>query len=284
MTSAPPRIFDADARAHAYARRRRGPVGDFHRRQTEDLLERFDLVTRPKAAVLLTNPPDPLLRAGLEARGCRVEERHAADGFREDQPSLPDGRWQAIISPDGLDAVDDLPGALTLLRRALAPDGLLLASFPGGGSFARAREASLAADLTTGGTAVARWHPLVDVRSLGDLAARAGLTLPVAEVDGVDLRYRSLARVFTDLRAHGWRSVLAGERPSLSREWLRAAEQAYAAYAVDGRVAERLNLVTLTAWSVGPDQPRPAARGSGRASLARTLPDRSATGGASTNS
>lgn len=276
MTSAPPRIFDAPARARAYARRRRGPVGDFHRRQTEDLLDRFDSVTRSKTDVLLTNAPDPLLARELEARGCRVDEALAADDFREDRPSLPDGRWQAIISPDGLDSVDDLPGALALLRRALVPDGLLLASFPGGGSFARAREATLAADLATGGSAVARWHPLVDVRSLGDLAARAGLTLPVAEVDGVDLRYRSFAGVVRDLRQHGWRSVMAGERRRVGREWLRVAEAAFLAHADDGRVAERLNLVTLTAWSVGPDQPRPAARGSGSVSLARSLPSRPA--------
>ena len=272
MTSVPPRIFDADARARGYDRRRRAPVGDFHRRQTEDLLDRFDLVTRPKTDVLLTNPPDPLLRQELESRGCRVEEVHAADGFREDRPSLPDARYQAIISPDGLDSVDDLPGALSLLRRALASDGLLLASFPGGGSYARAREATLAADLAVGGPAVARWHPLVDVRSLGDLAARAGLVLPVAEVDVVDLRYPSLTRVFRDLRAHGWRSMLAGTRPILSREWLAAAEASFRAGAGDGRVAERLVLVTLTAWSPGPNQPRPAARGSGRVSLATTLP------------
>ena len=271
MTAPPPAIFDVDARAQAYRRRRLGPVGDLHRRQTEDLLDRLDAVTRPKSEVLLTNPPDPMLRLELEARGCRVEEVHAGDGFREDRPSLPSARYQAIISPDGLDTVDDLPGALSLLRRALAPDGLLLASFPGGGSFARARAASLAADLAVGGAAIARWHPLVNVRSLGDLAARAGLVLPVAEVDGVDLSYPSFARVAADLRAHGWRSVLTGARARVGQPWLRAAERAFASHAVEGRVLERLNLVTLTAWSPGPDQPRPAARGSGTKSLATDL-------------
>lgn len=232
-------------------------------------------MTRPKTAVLLTNAPDPLLRFGLKERGCRVEEALAEDGFLEDRPGLPDGRYNAVISPDGLDSVDDLPGALALLRRALVPDGLLLASFPGAGSFATARDAALAADLEVGGSAVARFHPLVDVRSLGDLAARAGLTLPVAEVDSIDLRYRSILRVFSDLRDHGWRSVLADGRRTIGRDWVRSAERAFLAHAEGGRVAERLNLVTLTAWSVGPDQPQPAARGSGTVSLARSLPSRS---------
>lgn len=247
------------------------PTGDLHRRATEDLLDRFDAVTRPKTECLLVNAPDPLLAAELTARGCRVTHARATDGFREDAPSLPDGRYEAILSPAGLDTIDDLPGALALLRRALVPDGLLLASFPGAGSFVHARAAALAADLATDGTAVARFHPLVELRSLGDLAARAGLTLPVAEVDVVELRYRSLARLFGDLADHGWRSVLADRRPPLSRRWLAAAEAAFARTAQDGRVTERLHLLTLTAWSPGPDQPRPAARGSGRTLMTSAL-------------
>ena len=269
MTSAPPRIFDRWARARRLDRLAASgrPVGDFHRRVTEDLLERIDAVTRPLHRVLLVNPPDPSLGEALRARGGEVVAVRA----QEDEPGLP-GDFDAVVSPAGLDTVDDLPGALALLRRTLRPDGLLLASFPGAGSFAGARAAALAADLAVSGAASARFHPLVDVRSLGDLAARAGLVLPVAEVDAVDLAYRSLGRVFEDLRDHGWRSVLAGPRARVSRAWLAAAEAAFAARAdADGRVAERLNLLTLTAWSPGPDQPRPAARGSATASLTAAL-------------
>ena len=269
MTPTPPRIFDRAARERRFERlaASAGPVGDFHRRVTEDVLERIDAVTRPLPRVLLVNPPDPALAEALRERGSAVTAVRA----QEDEPGLPGG-FDAVVSPAGLDTVDDLPGALALLRRALRPDGLLLASFPGAGSFAAARAAALEADLAVSGSAQARFHPLVDVRSLGDLAARAGLVLPVAEVDGVNLAYRSLGRLFEDLRDHGWHSVLAGSRRPVSRAWMAASEAAFIERADEsGRVVERLNLLTLTAWSSGPDQPRPAPRGSATASLTTVL-------------
>ncbi len=297
VSLAPPRIFDPRRRALRCDRYWRGRDGapDFHARVTEDLLDRVDSVTRPLARALVLNPRDPALPQGLAARGVAVTEvqvgpvaarlRGAATAL-EDTPDLPPGPFDLVVSAGGLDVVDDLPGALSLLRRALRPDGLLLASFPGAGSFAAAREACLAADLAVQGSASARFHPLVEVRALGDLAARAGLVLPVAEVDAIDLAYRSLARVFADLRDHGWTRVLDGPVRPLSRRWLAVAEERFGARAgADGRVAERLNLLTLTAWSPGPDQPRPAARGSGGASLASALrPGGADVAGSSTSS
>lgn len=248
---------------------------------TEDLLDRLDSVTRPLVAALVLNPGDPALTKGLAERGLQVTEvqsgsaaarQRRAVHAQDDSPGLPDGPFDLVISPGGLDSVNDVPGALSLWRRALKPDGLLLASFPGAGSFAAARQACLEADLALTGTATARFHPLVEVRALGDLAARAGLVLPVAEVDAIDLTYPSLFRVFSDLREHGWTQVLGGPVRPLSRRWMVAASAFFGERADEaGRVAERLNLLTLTAWSPGPDQPRPAARGSGRASLTSAL-------------
>ena len=39
----------------------------------------------------------------------------------------------------------------------------------------------------------------------------------------------------------------------------------------DGKTAERFEIVYLSGWAPGPDQPRPARRGSATASLAETL-------------
>ena len=281
--TAPPRIFDENRRA---ARRNRywrqfTTSPDFHRRITEDLLDRVDSVTRPLTTVLLINPSDPALAAGFSERGMDVDEvQTGVDAARarnavfalDDSPGLPAGPFDLVVSAGGLESVNDVPGALSLFRHALRPDGLLLACLAGAGSFAAARDACLKADLAISGAAIARFHPLVDVRSLGDLAARAGLVLPVAEVDAIDLRYRSLLRLFGDLRDHGWGQALAGDMTPLTGRWLAEAEAAFRAHGdADGRVAERLNLLTLTAWSPGPDQPRPAARGSGTISLATAM-------------
>src|SRR5919107_1568930 len=116
-----------------------------------------------------------------------------AGGVQGDEDRLPfaDEAFDLIVSVGVLDTVNDLPGALLLIRRALRPDGLFLAAFPGAGSLPRLKRAMLAAD-AVGGGAAARVHPQIEVRSAGDLLTRAGFALPVVDVQPVDVRFASL--------------------------------------------------------------------------------------------
>jgi len=194
----------------------------------------------------------------------------AAGGVQadEDRPPFGDGSFDLIVSAGVLDSVNDLPGALTLARRMLRPDGLFLAAFVGGESLATLRSLLLTAEAER---PAARAHPRIDVRSAGDLLVRAGFALPVADLETLEVRYRDLGRLFADLRGMGATSLL-GERPPLARAALARAVAAVGARAdSDGRFAERFDLVFLTGWSPAPSQPQPARRGSGTASLADAL-------------
>lgn len=251
------------------------------RRAADEMLERLDLVTRSFSRALDLGTGRGYLAARLRARGLEVAQADAgarfaaeARGLQGDEDRMPfaDGAFDLVVSVGALDSVNDLPGALILARRALAPDGLFLAAFAGAGSLPRLRAAMAAADEAEGGAAP-RIHPQIDVRAAGDLLQRAGFALPVVDSETVEVRYPGLAALVADLRAMGATNILASRsRKPLGRLGYGAAAAAFAAAAeADGKTRERFEILHLLGWAPGPGQPQPARRGSGTASLAEAL-------------
>ena len=267
MTDAPTLPFDA--RLGRLRRARAGPGKDdafwLHRRAAEELLERRDLVARPIARVLELSA-EPWLGQRLAQRGLdvvRIEE--------ESLPALEPGGVDLAVSVGLLDTINDLPGALALIRRALKPDGLFLAAFAGAGSLPRLRQAMRAGEAAEGRDPSPRIHPQIDVRAAGDLLTRAGFALPVVDREVVEVRYASLPRLLSDLRLTGTTNILAQRsKAPFTRLGLAAAMAAFG----EGEV-ERFELVFLSGWAPAPTQPVPARRGSGTASLADALKPKS---------
>ena len=254
-----------------------------HAFAADELLERLSLVKRRFSAALALGCAGDYIRTRLEAQGMDVVSADAgglfaAGGIQCDEDRLPfaDGSFDLVISVGVLDSVNDLPGALTLIRRALKPDGLFLAAFAGAGSLPRLRSAMLAADAVTG-AAAPRIHPQIDVRAAGDLLTRTGFALPVADSADVTVRFPNLSKLVRDLRAMGATNMLRSRsRLPLGRYALAAAMADFESRAdPDGKTGERFDIVYLTGWSPGPDQPQPARRGSATASLAAALGSKS---------
>ena len=252
-----------------------------HRLTAEELLERLDTVTRAFTRALIIGAAEPSLIAGLQARGIGIVSAdpglafaRAATGVQCDEDRLPfaDGAFDLVVSMGLLDSVNDLPGALLLIRRALRPDGLFLGAIAGAGSLPRLKGAMLAADASEGGAAP-RIHPQIDVRAAGDLLTRAGFALPVVDCHGIDVRFPHLLALVSDLRAMGATNVLASRsRRPLTRTALAAALADFASRAdPDGKTAERFEIIHLLGWAPAPTQPKPAQRGSATVSLATAL-------------
>jgi len=244
----------------------------------DELLERLAAVTRPFNRALVIGCADGALPARLRATGidCTATDagfRFAAGarGVQSDEDRLPfaDASFDLVLSAGVLDSVNDLPGALTLIRRILKPDSLFLGAFVGAGSLPRLRSAMAAAD---GDRAAPRIHPQIDVRSAGDLLMRAGLTLPVADGERLVVRYGSMLGLAADLRGMAAGNILKDRGPPLSREQLGIAMGTFQNAAdADGKVSEIFEIVYLSGWAPSPDQPKPARRGSGTVSLADAL-------------
>lgn len=269
-----PEIFDRQARA---LRRDRiaatyGAHDFLRTHMVEGIADRLATVTRPFAEVLDLGCFD----GGFALPGARIARldagfafAHAARGVQGEEDRLPftDHSFDLVVSAGVLDQLGDVPGALSLIRRVLRPDGLFLGAFVGAGSLPALRAALREAE----GGATARLHPQIDVRAAGDLLMRAGLALPVADSETLTVRYASLFNLLGDLRGMGAANLLPGRRP-LTRATLARTAQAFAAAAdPDGRTAERFEIVYLTGWAPDPSQPRPARRGSATASLSEAL-------------
>ena len=251
-------------------------------RMAEDIVERLGLVTRQFTQALDLGCGPGLLTSLLRARGLDVTSADAgaifaaaASGVQCDEDRLPfePAGFDLIVSAGTLDSVNDLPGALVQIRRLLRPDGLFLGAFVGASSLPRLKAAMRACDEAEGQAASPRIHPQIDLRAAGDLLARAGFALPVADGERVSVRYRHLPQVVEDLRALGWTNLLsARSRRPIGRLGYAAAQAAFLANSdPDGRTAEAFEIVHVSGWAPSPDQPQPARRGSGAVSLAQTL-------------
>lgn len=210
----------------------------------EDMLERLAFLRHTPATALIVGDYTGELSAALEQTGCSVVGSEPAHGFDEELP-LAGGPFDLVASLGTLDTVNDLPGALIHLRNALAPGGLMIASFPGAGSLPMLRAAMLAAD---GERPAPRLHPMVDVRAGGQLLQRTGFADPVTDSRALDVSFGSLDRLVADLRAQGLSNMLADPGPPLGKPALKRARAAFAQAGENGRTVERFELLTLSGW------------------------------------
>jgi NADH dehydrogenase [ubiquinone] 1 alpha subcomplex assembly factor 5 len=176
-----------------------------------------------------------------------------AGGVQCDEDRLPfaDASFDLVLVPGGLDTVNDLPGALVLIRRILMPDGLFLGAMAGGGGLGTLR--IIISDTTDPDKVVARHHPQIDVRSAGDLLARAGFALPVAESHYVTARYPDLFKLIGDLRANAMTNALVMRQPLGRQQFARMVAQFSAAGTP--KTEETFSFLFMTGWA----PPRPAS-------------------------
>ena len=291
-SATPPEIFDR-ALVHrrldrAWARTRPGDGADFLlSRAAEELGERLSLVKRHFALAADFGSPGPHASAALAAGGqvdCVVRVRPTLASLGDgaflgavgDLERLPaaDGHVDLAVSLLALQTVNDLPGALIQIRRAVKPDGLLVAALVGGDTLTELRQSLTIAESEVLGGASPRVAPFVDVRALGSLMQRAGIALPVVDLDRVTVRYADIFALMKDIRAFGGANALhARSRKPLRRDILLRAAAVYAERFSDpdGRLRATFDILWLSGWAPHESQPKPLAPGSATTRLADAL-------------
>ncbi|WP_206733179.1 methyltransferase domain-containing protein [Bradyrhizobium guangzhouense] len=269
----PPALFD---RALLHARQRRaqaqGAENFLLDRVAEDMFDRLAAVMREfHAPVDLWTPGEGL--AALRARLPSLQRIALDETGAETLPLAPD-RLDLVVSALALQFVNDLPGVFAQLRRALKPDGLLLAAMIGGDSLTELRQAFAAAEAECEGGVSPRVAPFADLRDIGALLQRAGFALPVTDVDRVVVRYGNAFALMQDLRRMGATNVLIERRraPSRRATLLRMAEIYAERFAdADGRIRATFDIIWLSGWAPHASQQQPLKPGSAKASLAEAV-------------
>jgi SAM-dependent methyltransferase len=287
--AASPVIFD---RMLLRSRRRRaaalGPTTFLLDRVAEDVGDRLATVLRHFDLALDLGTPGDAVRRVLAASG-KVGTVIAADVLAHsdaaadtslkvvaDAEALPfrDASLDLVVSALALQFVNDLPGALIQIRRALKPDGLFLAALAGGDTLTELRQAFAAAEAEVEDGVSPRVAPFADLRDLGALLQRAGFALPVTDVDRVIVRYASPLALMHDLRRMGATNVLAERRRRpLKRATLARLLEIYGARFADpdDRIRATFEIVWLLGWAPHESQQQPLKPGSAKARLADAL-------------
>jgi len=227
------------------------------------------------AAVRATGRVEHLVQGDLAPGWARAR---SADGpavaFDEECLPFGNGRLDAVLSNLALHWVNDLPGALAQIRRALRPDGLFLAAVLGGETLVELRDAMTAAEVEVTGGLSPRVSPFADVRDLGGLLQRAGFALPVVDSETLTVTYETAFHLMRDLKGMG-ESNLVLERsrtPATRRLFTRMAEIYAEKFAAeDGRIPARFQVLTLTAWAPAASQQQPLRPGSASHRLADVI-------------
>lgn len=271
MSDGPPEIFDRHRRMAMQQRgiARTGGRNFMWDRIADEFAERLAAVTHDFGDILFLGPMAAYAPDILQGRAGSLT--CAPAGTEEDRLPYSPGSFDLIICGGTLDSVNDLPGALIQMRRALRPDGLLLVHMFGAGTLYALKTAMLDAD---GDAASSHVHPQIELRIAADLISRAGFTLPVADMDTEAVRYADWHRLVADLRDMGVGNALASAKPIVDKHYAAKLDTAWQAQINDGKVTENFVHLHLSGWAPAESQPKPARRGSGKTSLAAILQPR----------
>jgi NADH dehydrogenase [ubiquinone] 1 alpha subcomplex assembly factor 5 len=239
-------------------------VDFLHHEVAERLLDRLDLIRREFPAVLDLGARDGVLTRRLAERsdcGWIVAAEPSARTLA-DSPSpracadpelIPfrDASFDLVASCLALHWCADLPGALIQLRRALKPDGLLLAAMLGGSTLVELRTALFEAELAEEGGVSPRVSPTTELGDSAALLQRVGFAMPVTDSETITVTYPDISALMRDLRGMGETNALAARRRFLGRATLARAGTIYAERFGDaeGRIPATFEILFLTGWA-----------------------------------
>jgi SAM-dependent methyltransferase len=283
--SSGPNIFD---RRLLRVRQRRArlltPATFLLDRVAADLGERLSAVLRKfDVAVDLGTPSDAVRRVlttneniGAVVAAGLADDNDGSLRVAADEESLPfaEGSVDLVVSALALQFVNDLPGTLIQIRRALKPDGLLLAAMIGGDTLTELRSSFAAAETEVEGGVSPRVAPFVDIRELGGLLQRAGFALPVIDSERLAVRYNSALALMRDLRRMGATNTLHERlRTPLKRSTLECVTAIYADRFADpdGRIRATFEIIWMSGWAPHQSQQKPLKPGSATQRLADAL-------------
>ncbi|MBB5514032.1 SAM-dependent methyltransferase [Rubricella aquisinus] len=262
-----PDLFDTDAITRARLRADRTGFASFLQDEAiAEVQERLKEVNRTFTSPAIVGPraADWAKALGLPDAKCVADEEVLA---------LNEASHDLVISALCLHVANDPVGQLVQMRRALKPDGLLLAPLFGGETLAELRDCLSAAEVEVTGGLAPRMVPMGEIRDLGALLQRAGLALPVADSTPLTVTYETALHLMRDLRAMGEVNVLAARhRGGLRRDVLMRTLALYAErYGQEGRIRATFDIVMLTGWAPAENQQKPLRPGSAAMRLADAL-------------
>ncbi|KAJ2026037.1 hypothetical protein H4S03_008721 [Coemansia sp. S3946] len=249
------RLLDIKRRYHTVVEIGAG-CGHLAKAVDDDMMDRLIMCDMAKTAL----DRDAGAQYDVQVERCIVDE---------ETPVFEPESLDAVVSSLSMHWVNDLPGMLIQIRKALVPDGVFIGAMFGGDSLFELRTSLQLADIERDGGIAARVSPLTDTRDVGSLLNRAGLTLSTIDVDSIVVNYPSMLHLVSDINAMGEGNAVVQRLPFIKRDTLLAASAIYKELYgnEDGSIPATFQVIYMIGWKPDPSQPKPLARGSGQVSL-----------------
>ncbi len=257
---------------------------DFLVKEAADIMaERLNATNRQfDTAIDMFSPFDNMLQHLKASPKTNNVIKYSALEEKSDVPTVAGSRELITIEPKsaqlitsifGLHWSNDLPGTLAQIKNTLVNDGLFLAALPGDRTLMELRDSILTAESMINGNATLRVDPFGEVRQVGSLLQRAGFALPVVDTELLTVRYSSLRKLITDLRAMGATSSLNSNRSFSPRNLFEITEEIYRERYQDndGKIRATFEIIFLSGWSPDPSQQKPLKPGSAKNKLSNFL-------------
>lgn len=203
-------------------------------------------------------------------------DHYSDNKFLGDEEFLPikKNSLDGVISILNLHTINDLPGALIQINRALKADGVFIGSMFGGETLFELREALNHAEMKIKGGISPRVAPFADKQQMGALMQRTGYALPVIDSELITISYDSIFALMKDVRfmAEG-NAVSARSKTMTSRSIMMEAAKYYAEnYSeADGKIFATFEIIFVIGWAPHESQQQPLRPGSAKQSLASAL-------------
>jgi SAM-dependent methyltransferase len=239
-------------------------------RVAEELQDRISLIIRSFESAVLIAPRAQSFAQALSATGKfkRIDTRALCSG---DNLNLNPESADAIISLLDLHAVNDVPGYMAQVSRALQPDGLAVFAFFAGETLRELREAWLEAEQQVTGGVSPRVAPMIDLRETGGLLQRAGLALPVADIDRATIRYADAMSLMREVKELGFANCLQGRSQKFITPGMLFQAATHYPSQADDRIAATIEIAWAMAWKPHSSQQQPLKPGTAKARLADAL-------------
>lgn len=261
----PPRLTDRRALIAHRTRAARDPALFIQEAMADEVQERLQEINRTFTNVAIVTGW-PQVWAGRMSEATIVAD--------DDTLSLEVGAFDLVIHALSLHWAQDLVGQLVQCRRALRPDGLLMANLFGGQTLTELRTALAQSEIAVSGGLSPRIAPMAEIRDLGGLLQRAGFALPVADSVPLTVSYDSPLHLMRDLRAMGETNVLDERIKTFTNPAiLRRVPEFYAHVSPteNERVVATFEIVHLAGWAPAATQPQALRPGSAKTRLADAL-------------
>ncbi|KAI9482829.1 MAG: S-adenosyl-L-methionine-dependent methyltransferase [Benjaminiella poitrasii] len=193
-------------------------------------------------------------------------ERQVVD---EERLPFAENSLDAVVSSLSLNWVNDLPGTLVQIKRALKPDGVFIGAMMGGDTLFELRTSLQLAETERENGVSPRVSPMAESSDMSRLLSRAGFSLTTVDVDEIQVSYPSAFELMQDLRAMGESNAALTRRPFIKRDTLIAAASIYKELHgnPDGTIPATFQIIYLIGWKPSENTPSPKKRGSATASL-----------------